>query len=275
MVMGDRADPGGVRRDLPLVPEDHRPHAGRHARQDPLLDHFPRHLRDLSARCTTSAFSACRAATTRYGDTNFIPESAHALNECDHDRGVRRRRRADRVPLQPGLAATSRASRPAAIPGAPRRSSGRRRTRRPSTATGARSCRSSIAGPTTTACRAQGGLHPAERAAERGPAEPRTAARSTEAVHDLGARLHRAAHGRHRLVAVAPDAQRAAVGGAAARRRRARGRAGHGRRRKTALWVFLAVATSLFALFVSAYMRMRTERRLGLDAARRAAAAAG
>ena len=48
--------------------------------------------------------------------------------------------------------ATSRASRRAATRGARPRSSGRRRTRRPSTATSVRSSRSSIAGRTTTAC---------------------------------------------------------------------------------------------------------------------------
>ena len=46
---GRVADPGGVRRHLPLVPEDHGPHVERDARQDPLLDDLPRHLRDLPA----------------------------------------------------------------------------------------------------------------------------------------------------------------------------------------------------------------------------------
>ena len=44
---GGVADPGGVRRDLPLVPQDHRPHAERHDGQVPLLGHVPRHLRHL------------------------------------------------------------------------------------------------------------------------------------------------------------------------------------------------------------------------------------
>ena len=45
----------------------------RHARQDPLLDHLPRHLRDLPADALPRASSACRGATTRYDDTDFIP----------------------------------------------------------------------------------------------------------------------------------------------------------------------------------------------------------
>ena len=63
-------------------PEDHRPHAERHARQVPFLDHVPRHLCDLPTRCTTWASWACRAATTRIGNTDFIPQSAHALNDA-------------------------------------------------------------------------------------------------------------------------------------------------------------------------------------------------
>ena len=45
-------------------PEGHRPHARRPARPAALLDHLPRHLPDLSSRCTTSACWACRGATT-------------------------------------------------------------------------------------------------------------------------------------------------------------------------------------------------------------------
>ena len=87
----------------------------------------------------------------------------------DHDRRAGRRRGADPVPLQPDLRAISRASRRAATPGTRQRSSGRRPRRRPSTATSARNCRSSIAGPTTTACRASSeDFIPQNVAAERG-----------------------------------------------------------------------------------------------------------
>ena len=44
---GGVADPRRVRRDLPLVSEDHRADAQRHDGQVPLLGHVPRHLRDL------------------------------------------------------------------------------------------------------------------------------------------------------------------------------------------------------------------------------------
>ena len=58
--------------------------------------------------------------------------------------------------------------------------------------------------------------------------------------------------GRHRVVAVPPDDQRAAVAGAAGGPD-VRGGAAVRPAVKTALWVFLGVATSLFVLFVSAY----------------------
>ncbi len=79
------------------------------------------------------------------------------------------------------------------------------------------------------------------------------------------------ADGRRRRVAVAADRQRAAVAGAGRRGRRARRRSWRRPAAKIGLWVFLAVATSLFALFISAYaMRMDFG---GLEPAARAAAA--
>ena len=59
--------------------------------------------------------------------------------------------------------------------------------------------------------------------------------------------------GRHRVVAVPPDHQRAAVAGAGRGARACAAARRPGRAVKTALWVFLGVATSLFVLFVSAY----------------------
>ena len=88
------------------------------------------------------------------GGTNFIPDSAHLLNAWISHRRLRGRRRADRVPVQPGgQLLQGQAGRPA-TPGMPPRSNGRRRTPRPSTEISARNCRPSIAGPTTTASRA-------------------------------------------------------------------------------------------------------------------------
>ena len=56
-----------------------------------------------------------------------------------------------------------------------------------------------------------------------------------------------------RLVAVPPDGQRRAVDRASAPCEDAHGDGAVAAGCKTALWVFLAVATSLFALFISAY----------------------
>ena len=176
----------------------------------------------------------------------------------DHDRRAGRRRGADLVPLQPGRELLQ--GRPSGgNPGTRRRSSGRRRRRRPSTATSARSCRSSIAGRTTTACRASSrdfipqNVPPCEVAADAW-----AKARSRRATaHDHHTGLPRAPDGRRRLVAVPPDDQRAALGRRTAGSETCSRRAGAARRRRRRSWVFLAVATSLFALFISAYaMRM-------------------
>ena len=138
---------------------------------------------------------------------------------------------------------------PAAIPGGRPRWSGRRPRPRRGTATGARSCRSSIAGPTTTAC-------PARRrtsSPQNDPWPQRPAASRHERDPGLpagGARLRRLV-----AVAAAADVQALARGRAATRS------AGPGRRgmptEKIALGIFLAVVGALFALFASAYfMRM-------------------
>ena len=70
---GDRAGADGVRGHLPLVPEGHRAHAGRHAGQDPLLDHFRRDLRDLLPDALPGLHGH-PAPLLRIGGTNFIPD---------------------------------------------------------------------------------------------------------------------------------------------------------------------------------------------------------
>ena len=65
--------------------------------------------------------------------------------------GADRRRRTGPVPVQSALEPLQGQGRRAAIPGGQRRSNGRRRRPRRRMATGARNCRSSIAGPMITA----------------------------------------------------------------------------------------------------------------------------
>ena len=137
----------------------------------------------------------------------------------------------------------------AAIRGGPRRWNGRRRPRRRRTATSARRCRWSIAGPMTTAC--------------RGPS--RTSCRRTcraisgrpGGTHERHPGLPAGGGGHRGLVALPPAADVAALagdrsgGGLHALRQSAMPTA------KIFLGVFLAVVGCLFALFTSAYfMRM-------------------
>ena len=61
---GGVADPGGVRGDLPLVPQDHRPHAERYDGQDGTSGSRSSAPTPSIFRCTTSASSACRAGTS-------------------------------------------------------------------------------------------------------------------------------------------------------------------------------------------------------------------
>ena len=89
------------------------------------------------------------------GNTEFLPQSVHTIERGDHDRGAHRRRLRAGLPVQHDHEPLARREGDRRIPGSRRRSSGRRPTRRRTTATGARACRSSIAGPTTTAFRAR------------------------------------------------------------------------------------------------------------------------
>ena len=89
------------------------------------------------------------------GETGFIPPSAHDSERLHHHRGADRRCRPDRLPVQSDLEPVQRrgggrqsmAGNDAGMADAARR---RRRM-----AIGARNCRSSIAGPMTTACPAR------------------------------------------------------------------------------------------------------------------------
>ena len=157
-----------------------------------------------------------------YSDSiDFIPPVGAHRERVDHDLGGVRRRRAAGLPVQPGLVAAVRPRRPGRIPGARRRSNGRRRTRRRSTATGARICRSCIAGRTTTACPVRRRTsfrrtcRPAMRAIAGGP-------RSRSAASESDGRLSARCVDRHRRLADPGPQAVGEVVGSAARRRRAR-----------------------------------------------------
>ncbi len=178
---GRFADPGRVRRDLPLVPEDHRPHVERAARQDPLLADLPRDLRDLSSDALPG--HPRRAAPLLRARRHRVPAAVRAHDQRgDHDRGARRRRLGGHLPVQHDREPVARARRRRRIPGRRPRSSGRRPTRRRTTATGDPGCRWCTAGPTTTAC-------PARRTTSS-----RRPSRSTSAIRPAPAITAEAAH---------------------------------------------------------------------------------
>ena len=116
-----------------------------------LLDDVPRHVRDLPADAL-HRHSRHAAALLRLRHDGLHPGVGARRQRGDHDRRDRRRRRRRSSSSSTCSTACARASRRPTTRGARRRSSGRRRRRRPCTATGDRSCPSSIAGPTTTAC---------------------------------------------------------------------------------------------------------------------------
>ena len=127
------------------------PDARRDAGQVPFLGHLPRRLRDLLPHALSRPDRRA-AALSRHRRTAFIPPSAHTLNAfitiVALIVGFAQMVFLFNLDLEPA----SGAGRPAAIHGGRRRWNGRRRRRRRRTATGARSCRWSIAGPMTTAC---------------------------------------------------------------------------------------------------------------------------
>ena len=184
------------------------------------------------------------------GETAFIPASAQTLNAFITIAALIVG--AAQLVFLFNLVWSSSGAEPAGgNPGARPRWSGRRRTRRRGTATGARSCRWSIAGPTTTACRA-----PPRTSSRR---TSRRRRRTAEAARTMA--ITAAIPGRHRgdcrLVAVRqrstskPWLEQGAIGDPSG------GATPHARTAEVGLGVFLAVVGSLFALLVSAYtMRM-------------------
>ena len=139
------------------------------------------------------------------GDTAFIPASAMTLNAFITVAALIVGF-AQMVFLFNLVWSLSRAGRPAAIRGGRPRWNGRRRRPRRGTATGARSCRSSIAGPMTTACRAP-----------RRTSFRRTSRRPTRAVREPRRERHRPVHGcdrgHRRMVALAAAADGEALAG--------------------------------------------------------------
>ena len=133
---GRVADPGDLRRDLPLVSEDHRPDVERAARQGPFLDHLPRRLCDLPADAL-SRHARRAAALLRARRDRVHPGIGAVRQHGHHDRRRLRLRGARPVLHQHDLEPVPRARRPIPIRGARRRSNGRRPTRRPGTAIGA------------------------------------------------------------------------------------------------------------------------------------------
>ena len=97
---GGVAHPGGVRRDLPLVPQDHGAHAERYDGQVPLLGHVPRDLRHLLSDALPGVHG--RAAPVLCdGEHGLHPGIGADPERGDHDCGVGRRRRPGRVSVQP------------------------------------------------------------------------------------------------------------------------------------------------------------------------------
>ena len=92
------------------------------------------------------------APVLRAGRDGVRPAVGGDAERVHHHRGPDRRRRAAAVRLQHDRQPQAGQGGGRAIRGAPRRWNGRPRQRRRGTATGARSCRWSIAGPMTTAC---------------------------------------------------------------------------------------------------------------------------
>ena len=137
--------------------------------QAAFLDHLPRHLRDLLPDAL-SRHPRHAAPLLRHGRDGVHPDIGAHAERVHHDRRADRRRRADGVPLQPGLEPLHGQ--------AGRRQSVARRDPRMADAgdaAGARQLGAGAAGGLSLGLRLQragrdGGLHPAERAARAEPA---------------------------------------------------------------------------------------------------------
>ena len=96
---GRVADPGGVRRDLSLVPEDHGPDA----RTSTLGKiHFWMTFLGTYAIYLPMHYLGILGVPRRYyalGDTEFIPDSVHTMNEAITHRRARRRGGAADLPV--------------------------------------------------------------------------------------------------------------------------------------------------------------------------------
>ena len=190
-----------------------------------------------------------------YGNTDFIPESAHAVNEAITIAAIVVAT-AQVIFLINVFYSLRKGKSRRTIRGARRRSSGRRRRRRRCTATGVRSCPSSIAGRTTTACRAR-----------RRTSSRRTSRRKATLARGVSDRramltamviamltaitvwwllIQRLKDKPWTKQGVMPTSPEGATSSAP----------------KIGLWLFLAVVSSFFGIFASAYfMRMARARR--------------
>ena len=138
--------------DLPLVPQDHRADAERDAGPVPLLGHLPRRLCDLLPDALPGPAGRAAPLLRRSARRPSSRNRPQTLNAFITRRGADRRRRPDGVPVQPDLEPVQgQAGRRQSLE---RHHAGMADAARPrrGTATGARSCRWSIAGPMTTAC---------------------------------------------------------------------------------------------------------------------------
>src|SRR5438876_1039228 len=99
---GRVAGPGRVRRDLPLVPQDHRAHAERYAGQVSLLGHVPRNLRHLLPDALPG-LPGRAAPVLCDGNHGFHSRIGADLERGDHHRGADRWCHPGGVHIQPDL----------------------------------------------------------------------------------------------------------------------------------------------------------------------------
>jgi cytochrome c oxidase subunit 1 len=219
--------------------------AQRHARPHSFLDHVRRHLRHLLSDALPR-HSGHAAALLRVGQLQLHSRVRAHDEHVYLDRSVHRRGGAVAVRLQPVLERAAWQP-PAPTRGVPPRWNGRRRRRRPRTATGGASARGLSLGLRVQRAGREGGLHRAERAARAGGANPN---RTREGGRGMKAESFAVDTG----------------GGVFRARVKPRRRPRRWRRLawtwgphpgSLGLWVFMGVVTALFTLFLAAYvMRM-------------------